>query len=84
MAGIQPAVHFAQCFRQVGLAQVFGGQLLVVQREHVVQRRDARAGEHVAAGQIGLVDMTAAREVLWFINGRNAPDTFSAAGAPWL
>lgn len=38
----------------------------------------------VAAGQIGLVDTTAARQVLWFINGRNAPDTFAAAGAPWL
>lgn len=38
----------------------------------------------VAAGHLNLVDTTTSREVLWFINGRNAPDTFSAAGAPWL
>ena len=38
----------------------------------------------VATGHMDEVDMTTHRPVLWFINGRNAPDTFSAAGAPWL
>jgi len=38
----------------------------------------------VDTGLIDLVDNTTARPVLWFINGRNAPDTLADAYVPWL
>lgn len=38
----------------------------------------------VQAGQPVDVDTSAFRATLWFINGRNAPDTLLAAGIPWL
>lgn len=38
----------------------------------------------VAAGGAIDADTSAYHPVLWFINGRNAPDTLLAAGVPWL
>jgi len=38
----------------------------------------------VEMGLMNLVDNTTARPVLWFINGRNAPDTMADAYLPWL
>jgi FtsP/CotA-like multicopper oxidase with cupredoxin domain len=38
----------------------------------------------VAAGGAIDVDTSAYHPVLWFINGRNAPDTLLDAGVPWL
>lgn len=38
----------------------------------------------VQAGQPINVDTSAFYATLWFINGRNAPDTLLAAGIPWL
>lgn len=38
----------------------------------------------VAAGRINEVDTSRYHPVLWFINGRNAPDTMTDAGVPWL
>jgi FtsP/CotA-like multicopper oxidase with cupredoxin domain len=38
----------------------------------------------VHAGQPVNVDTAAFRASLWFINGRNAPDTLLEAGIPWL
>jgi len=38
----------------------------------------------VAAGGPISADTSAWRPVLWFINGRNAPDTVLAANVPWL
>ena len=38
----------------------------------------------VAAGAAINVDTSAYHPVLWFMNGRNAPDTMLDAGVPWL
>jgi len=38
----------------------------------------------VHSGQIPSIDNTTYRPVLWFINGRNGPDTMAPAFAPWL
>jgi hypothetical protein len=38
----------------------------------------------VQAGQPIVVDTSAFYATMWFINGRNAPDTLLAAGIPWL
>jgi hypothetical protein len=38
----------------------------------------------VQAGQPIAVDTSAFYATMWFINGRNAPDTLLAAGIPWL
>lgn len=38
----------------------------------------------VAAGAAINVDTSTYHPVLWFMNGRNAPDTMLAAGVPWL
>jgi FtsP/CotA-like multicopper oxidase with cupredoxin domain len=45
---------------------------------------DAAIHDQVEAGQIANVDNTVAHPVLWFINGRNGPDTLLDAGVPWL
>ncbi len=38
----------------------------------------------LAGASLDSIDTTSARPVLWFINGRNAPDTMAPHGAPWM
>jgi FtsP/CotA-like multicopper oxidase with cupredoxin domain len=45
---------------------------------------DPRIHDHVAAGNMGLVDTTTRFAVYWLINGRTAPDTMSGDNVPWL
>jgi FtsP/CotA-like multicopper oxidase with cupredoxin domain len=45
---------------------------------------DPRIHEAIEFGKTEQIDNTTYFPVYWFINGRNAPDTMSAAGAPWL
>lgn len=44
----------------------------------------AQVAAQVAAGQPINVDTSAWHPVLWFMNGRNAPDTMLDANVPWL
>ena len=44
----------------------------------------AQVYDQVSLGQPVSVDTTAFRPTIWFINGRNAPDTMQPAGVPWL
>lgn len=48
----------------------------------VLTEMDPRIHEAVEAGTA--VDNTAYHPVLWFLNGRNAPDTMLDSGVPWL
>lgn len=45
---------------------------------------DPKIHDMVDAGQIAQIDNTTYRPVLWFINGRNGPDTMAPAFAPFL
>jgi hypothetical protein len=50
----------------------------------VLTEMDPTVHNLIAFGGIGHVDNTRYRSVLWFINGRNAPDTMLMDGVPWM
>jgi FtsP/CotA-like multicopper oxidase with cupredoxin domain len=50
----------------------------------MLSEMDPRIHDHVAAGRMHLVDNTTYFPVYWFINGRTAPDTMTAAPNPLL
>ncbi|MGE0081817.1 MAG: multicopper oxidase domain-containing protein [Thiohalomonadaceae bacterium] len=50
----------------------------------VLSEMDPRIHEQAAFGNINDIDTTDHNPVLWFINGRNGPDTLANAGVPWL
>lgn len=45
---------------------------------------DARVHDLAAQGRLADIDNASYFPTLWFINGRNAPDTMAEAGAAWL
>jgi len=56
------------------------------QHEYLFLLTEIDPGIHelVELGRMGEIDMTKRNPVLWFINGRNAPDTMLNAFVPWL
>lgn len=50
----------------------------------VLSEMDPRIHRQVEAGKINEIDFTNYWPVLWFINGRCAPDTMAEANVPWL
>ncbi|MGB8339083.1 MAG: multicopper oxidase domain-containing protein [Burkholderiales bacterium] len=58
----------------------------VFDREHLflLTEIDPLVHSAVEAGQYATVDTSNFHPVLWFINGRNAPDTMLDAGIPWM
>lgn len=45
---------------------------------------DKNVHDLVDQGRMAEVDLSTYHPTLWFINGRNAPDTLAEAGAPWM
>jgi FtsP/CotA-like multicopper oxidase with cupredoxin domain len=50
----------------------------------LLSEMDPRVHNLVEFGGIAVVDNTQHKPVLWFINGRNAPDTMLMDGVPWM
>lgn len=50
----------------------------------ILTEMDPKVHYAVAAGQMDNIDNTQHRALLWFINGRNGPDTLSPPNASWL
>lgn len=99
-SGTQPALQVemglqgALIVRSAGVAdplhQAYGHPGTAFSREYLflLSEIDPLIHEKVAA-QVGAglpvsVDTSAYKPVLWFINGRSAPDTMLDAGVPWL
>jgi len=72
------------------LHQAYGHADTAFDREHLFLLTEMDPAIHaqvdllVSTGQPPVVDMTAYHPVLWFINGRNAPDTMLDANVAWL
>lgn len=66
--------------------QAYGHAATAYDHEYLflLTEMDPAIHDLVEMGLMNLVDNTTARPVLWFINGRNAPDTMADAFIPWL
>jgi FtsP/CotA-like multicopper oxidase with cupredoxin domain len=66
--------------------QAYGHAATAYDHEYLflLTEMDPAIHDLVEMGLMNLVDNTTARPVLWFINGRNAPDTMMDAHIPWM
>jgi len=66
--------------------QAYGHAATAYDHEYLflLTEMDPAIHDLVEMGLMNLVDNTTARPVLWFINGRNAPDTMMDAYIPWM
>jgi len=66
--------------------QAYGHAATAYDHEYLflLTEMDPTIHDLVEMGLMNLVDNTTARPVLWFINGRNAPDTMMDAYIPWM
>lgn len=78
--GFNPAGQGNAATTAYGSAQTrYDHEVLYVHTE-----MDHRIHGQVEDGKLAKVDTTTWFPYYWFYNGRNAPDVFSQAGAPWL
>jgi len=66
--------------------QTYGHAATAYDHEYLflLTEMDPNVHNMVELGQMNLVDNTTSRQVLWFINGRNAPDTMAETNVPWM
>lgn len=77
--------------RPAGAAQqAYGHSATAFDREHLFMLTSMDPDIHFAAemaatpAQLDAIDTTGFKAVLWFINGRNAPDTLAGDHLPWM